>query len=79
MAVVDLIVRNGDARSRRAGRPSSSELAMVDQRRRASSETAMLQLDVRGPGGIVECGDARAKKSRLGVRGGGQYTTMFSG
>ncbi|WP_198086724.1 hypothetical protein [Variovorax sp. E3] len=51
---------------------------MVDQRRRASSETAMLQLDVRWPGGIVECGDARAK-SRLGVRGGGQYTTMFSG
>ena len=39
-------------------------------RRRASPEMAMLQLDVRGPGGIVGCGDARAKKSRLGVRGG---------
>jgi len=39
-------------------------------RRRASPEMAMLQLDVRGPGGIVGCDDARAKKSRLGVRGG---------
>ncbi len=72
---VDLIARNGDARSR-AGRPPSSDLAMVD----AGAHRRMwrCELEVGGhrrrPGAIVGNGDAaarRARPGRLGIVGCG--------
>ncbi len=72
---VDLIARNGDARSR-AGRPPSSNLAMVD----AGAHRRMwrCELEVGGhrrrPGAIVGNGDAaarRARPGRLGIVGCG--------
>lgn len=72
---VDLIARNGDARSR-AGRPPSSDLAMVDAG--AHRRMRRCQLEVGGhrrrPGAIVGNGDAaarRARPGRLGIVGCG--------
>ena len=80
---VDLIARNGDARSR-AGRPPSSDLAMVD----AGAHRRMwrCELEVGGhrrrPGAIVGNGDAaarRARPGRLGIVGCGDARARRSG
>ncbi len=72
---VDLIARNGDARSR-AGRPPSSDLAMVD----AGAHRPDVAMRARGrwpppaTGAIVGNGDAaarRARPGRLGIVGCG--------